>query len=273
MEAFFLYFGMSQDRTILVCAKETPDTYSDLSFSNGGVQFSNPRPVLSAYDASALEEALVLSEAHGFRVHVVMVGPERASETLRKALAMGAHEATLLTGAPEEADSAVIAKILASFVQQFGPDAVIMGRQSQDTDVGLAGGMLADHLDWPWTTNAIGIRFEEEAFWVKRQGDSAQEWIASPMPCLITCSNNLNDPRIPTLKGIMASKKKPMHIEGIDSLPGGDVLSMLAPTTTIESLTPMPERAAGELVEGDLETLVDALKKGLASIPETGVSS
>jgi electron transfer flavoprotein beta subunit len=264
---------MSQERTILVCAKETPDTYSDLSFSNGSVQFSNPRPVLNAYDASALEEALVLSEAHGFRVHVVMVGPERASETLRKALAMGAHEATLLTGAPETADSAVVAKILASFVQQFGPDAVIMGRQSQDTDVGLAGGMLADHLHWPWTTNAIGIRFEQEAFWVKRQGDSAQEWIASPMPCLITCSNNLNDPRIPTLKGIMASKKKPMHLVGIDQLPGGDELSKLEVTTAIESLKPMPERAAGELVEGDLETLVDALIKGLASIPETGVSS
>ena len=264
---------MSKERTILVCAKETPDTYSDLSFSGGDVQFSNPRPVLNAYDASALEEALVLSETHGFRVHVVMIGPERAAETLRKALAMGADEATLLTGAPEGADSAVIAKILSSFVQQFGPDAVIMGRQSQDTDVGLAGTMLAEHLGWPWTTNAIGIRVEDNMFWMKRQGDSAQESISSPMPCLITCSNNLNDPRIPTLKGIMASKKKPMHILGIDQLPKGESLSSTPPSTVLDSLTPMPERSVGQVVEGDLETLVDALVKGLASIPETGVDA
>ena len=156
-------------------------------------------------------------EAHGGEVVVVSVGPAKVAETLRKALAMGADSAVHISTEGLEGvqglDSYSYAKILAGFYGDQQYDALFFGKQSQDTDAGLTGSMVAELLGVPYVSNAVGITREADGgFLVKRQGDSGQEMVAVVAGCLITCSNDMNEPRIPKLKGIMASKKKPLEV-------------------------------------------------------------
>ena len=222
------------------------------------------RMILNAYDASAVEEALVLTEKHGGEVEVVSIGPAKAKETIRKALAMGAQKAThILTSGEENYDSAVYANILADFFKDKDYDIISCGKQSQDTDAGLAGGMLAEKLNLPYATNAVGLEIEDDSLIVKRQGDDGQEMISLPHPCLVTCSNDMNEPRIPSLKGIMKSKKKPMDkIELAETGLGEEALSA---KTKIISYQEKPEREAGEKYEGE----PDEIAKQVAQLLDT----
>lgn len=210
--------------------------------------------VLNAYDASALEEAIVLAEKHGeIDIDVVLVGPESGAETVRKALAMGAAEGTHITVDPGAGfDSRACATILAAHFRRSMPDLILCGKQSQDTDSGLTGGMLAAMLELPYTTNAIGLELEDEEIVVTRQGDVGQEILALPFPSVVTCSNDMNDPRIPSLKGIMQSKKKPVARVSLSDL---DVKDELAESRgkALEILGHKnpPPREQGELFEGE----------------------
>ncbi len=216
-----------------VCIKQVPDVAANVQTG---------RMVLNAYDASAVEAALQLVEAHGGEVHLILIGPDAARETIRKALAMGAHEAThLVTSA--DVDSHAVSRLLAEHFEDREYDVILTGKQSQDTDAGLAGGMLAEHLGWVYATNAVGLAVEGGGtLVVTRQGDSGQEILALPTPCLVTCSNDMNDPRIPSLKGIMASRKKPLNASAVAPGPGRtEVHNMYAP----------PAREPGVKIDGE----------------------
>lgn len=233
-----------------VCIKQVPDVNAPIQIKGGELIQDTSRMILNAYDASAVEEALVLTEEHGGEVEVVSIGPAKAKETIRKALAMGAGKAThILTNDDENYDSAVYAAILADFFKDKEYDVISCGKQSQDTDAGLAGGMLAEKLGLPYATNAVGINIENEKLVVKRQGDSGQEMIELSTPCLVTCSNDMNEPRIPSLKGIMQSKKKPMDQVELSSLAVDE--ESLSAKTKIISYQEKPEREAGEKYEGE----------------------
>ncbi len=235
-----------------VCIKMVPDVYAPIQIKDGELIMDSDRMVLNAYDASAVEEALVLKEKHGGEVEVVCVGPSKASETIRKALAMGADKAThIVTDGDEDYDSASYSKILAAFFKDKDYDVLSLGKQSQDTDAGLTGSMLAERLGLPYTTNAVGLEAENDQLIVKRQGDSGQEMIGLPFPCVVTCSNDMNDPRIPNLKGIMASKRKPMEQVEIGSL--GIDESELKAQTRVLSYEEKPARQAGKKYEGEAE--------------------
>ncbi|WP_138430300.1 electron transfer flavoprotein subunit beta/FixA family protein [Fodinibius saliphilus] len=237
-----------------VCIKQVPDVDAPIQIKDGELIQDTDRMVLNAYDASAVEEALVLKEEHGGEVEVVLVGPEKAQETIRKALAMGADKAThIATNGDTDYDSATYANILATFFSDKEYDVISCGKQSQDTDAGLAGSMLAEHLDLPYTTNAVGLEAEENTLVVKRQGDAGQEIIGLPTPCLVTCSNDMNEPRIPSLKGIMQSKRKP-----VESIDVGDLdidESKLQPKTKVTGHMEKPEREPGQKFEGEAEEL------------------
>ncbi|MDX1618871.1 MAG: electron transfer flavoprotein subunit beta/FixA family protein, partial [Balneolaceae bacterium] len=184
-----------------VCIKQVPDVNAPIQIKEGELVQDIDRMILNAYDASAVEEALVLAEAHDGEVEVVSVGPAKASETIRKALAMGADKAVhIRTSGEGRFDSATYAEILATYLKDNEYDVISCGKQSQDTDAGLTGGMLAEKLGLPYATNAVGLQIEEGTLVVKRQGDSGQEMIELPPPCLVTCSNDMNEPRIPSLK-------------------------------------------------------------------------
>jgi len=216
------------------------------------------RMVLNAYDASAVEEALVLTEAHGGEIDLILVGPESASETIRKALAMGATRALhLRTSADTHFDSAAVSELLAKHLTGHEYDVIATGKQAQDTDAGLTGAMLAERLGLPYATNAVGLAREPGSLVVTRQGDVGEEVIALPFPCLVTCSNDMNDPRIPKLKGIMQAKRKPVDTIDIDPAISGTA------TTRVLGFEPMPGRDPGMLLDGEPEEMAHALRQKL----------
>ena len=239
---------------ILVSVKMVPDVTAPMQIKNGELIMDADRAVLNAYDASAVEEALVLQEAHGGEVVVVSVGSARAAETLRKALAMGADSAVHISTEGVEGagafdsysfDSYSYAKILAAYYAEQTYDALFFGKQSQDTDAGLTGSMVAELLGIPYVSNAVGITREADGgFLVKRQGDSGQEMVVVANGCLITCSNDMNEPRIPKLKGIMASKKKPLETLSIVDL--GVSAADVRAKTQITAYGEIPARQAGQ---------------------------
>lgn len=254
-----------------VCIKQVPDVYAPLQIRDGEIQQDSDRQVLNAYDASAVEEALVLTEKHGGRVDVVLAGPEKASETIRKALAMGAEEGVhLITDSSSGSDSAAYALLLTTFFKDKEFDVLSFGKQAQDTDSGLTGAMVAQHLGLPYATNAVGLEIEGDHLIVTRQGDSGQEIIALPTPCLVTCSNDMNDPRIPTLKGIMGSKRKAVETLQASSLMDGTPLDSAALTKTL-SFEDVPARKAGQKFEGDATEIAGQVAKILSE--KTGVFS
>ncbi|WP_440999309.1 electron transfer flavoprotein subunit beta/FixA family protein [Fodinibius sp. SL11] len=237
-----------------VCIKQVPDVDAPIQIKDGNLIQDTDRMVLNAYDASAVEEALVLAEEHDGEVEVVLVGPDKAKETIRKALAMGADKATHITTEDDVAyDSAVYAKILATFFKDKEYDVLSCGKQSQDTDAGLAGSMIAQHLDLPYATNAVGLSVEDSELVVKRQGDSGQEIIGLPQPCLVTCSNDMNEPRIPSLKGIMQSKRKPMETLSLSDMNLDE--SDLSAKTKVTGYMEKPEREPGQKFEGEPDEL------------------
>jgi electron transfer flavoprotein beta subunit len=233
-----------------VCIKMVPDVNAPLQIKDGQLIQDADRMILNAYDASAVEEALVLKEKHGGEVEVVCIGSPKASETIRKALAMGADKATHIQTSGDEAyDSATYARILAAFFKDKEYDVLSLGKQSQDTDAGLTGGMVAELLDVPYATNAVGLEYQDNKLLVKRQGDSGQEMIELPTPCAVTCSNDMNEPRIPNLKGIMASKRKPMEQVELSAL--GLSEDDLTPKTSVTGYEEKPGREPGKKFEGE----------------------
>jgi electron transfer flavoprotein beta subunit len=238
----------------LVSIKMVPDVYAPFQIKEGELLMDGDRMVLNAYDASAVEEALVLTEKYGGDVEVVCVGPTKASETIRKALAMGAAKGHHIHIAGDEHfDSTSYAHILATFCKDKDFDVFSFGKQSQDMDSGLTGGMVAQLLEIPFATNAVGLEIENEHLIVKRQGDTGQEMIELSTPCLVTCSNDMNEPRIPNLKGIMASKRKPIESLNLSDLSLDS--DTLIPATKITSYEPVPSRKAGQKFEGEPEEI------------------
>ena len=244
---------------ISVCIKEVPDVDAPFSVRDGELAFDTDRVVLNAYDASAVEAALVLTEEHGGEVEVVTVGPPDVTETIRKALAMGADRAVhLTTDEPEAYDARAYADVLAGYYGDSDADAIFCGKQSQDTDAGLTGPMLAALLDRPYAANVVGIDREADGLVVERQGDAGSEIIALDAPCLVTCSNDMNNPRIPKLKGIMAAKKKP-----VDEHPAAEFGGASTTATTVVGYEPVPEREPGTMLEGETDEMVEDLVQRL----------
>ena len=249
---------------ISVCIKQVPDVNAPLQIREGELIQDADRNILNAYDASAVEEALVLKEAHGGEIEVVLIGPEKGKETIRKSLAMGADKGVhILSEDDSQMDSFSYARILGSFFEGREYDYIFCGKQSQDTDAGLTGSMLAEMLDLPYVTNAVGLEYNEEVLIVKRQGDAGQEIISLPAPGLVTCSNDMNEPRIPSLKGIMQSKRKP-----VDTLSENELdieFTEEEVTTKTLSFEEKPVREPGEKYQGEPEEIAREVARLLDS--------
>lgn len=247
-----------------VCIKQVPDVNAPLQIKEGELIQDADRNILNAYDASAVEAALVLKEAHGGDIEVVLIGPDKAKETIRKALAMGADSGShILTDGNEGFDSFSYAKILAAFFKDKEYQFIFCGKQSQDTDSGLTGSMLAEFLDLPYVTNAVGLQLEGEILIVKRQGDTGQELIELPAPSLVTCSNDMNDPRIPSLKGIMQSKRKPVETISVADIQGE--IANGSVKTSVVGYEEKPTRKPGKKYEGESEEIAKEVAQLLDS--------
>ncbi|PCJ18426.1 MAG: electron transfer flavoprotein subunit alpha [Candidatus Cloacimonadota bacterium] len=247
-----------------VCCKQVPDVAMAFQIKDGELQKDDLNYVLNAYDASAIEESLVIqSNVSELDLSLVLIGAEKGKEALRKGLAMGAKEAFHIEGdAFEGSDSHSAANVLEAFFKDKDYDAILCGKQSQDMDMGLTSGLLAQKLSIPYVTNAVALKVNEEAktITVTRQGDEGQEMIELPFPCIVSCSNDMNEPRIPSLRGIMQSKKKPMNKIGVADLGlSEDQVGKSGSKSTLLSMDFPKARKAGEKFQGDADELVSTL--------------
>jgi electron transfer flavoprotein beta subunit len=196
---------------IAVCAKVVPDASahkrldpSTLRLDRAGESTLNPT------DVNAVEEALRLKEAHGGEVAIVSLGPARAMDALRKALAMGADRVTLVTDdAAAGSDLVATTAILTAVLEREAPDLVLFGQASSDADGAVLWAAVAERLGRPLISQAAELRLEGEDVVGKRQTEFGYDVIAAPLPAVVAVSDAINEPRYPSLKGIMSAKSKP----------------------------------------------------------------
>ncbi|HEX7928855.1 MAG TPA: electron transfer flavoprotein subunit beta/FixA family protein [bacterium] len=240
---------------ILVPVKSVIDVELNIRVKDGKVAEDGMNYILSKWDENAVEAALQLKEKVGAgEVTVISIGPDRAGEALRKALAMGADKAIHVNDpATEGSDSFAIARILAAAAKKGNYDLIITGKQAQDTDMGATGAITAALLDWPAVVNVQAIASAEgKKMTVHRLGHAGKEVIDLALPAVITANDSLNEPRLASLRGIMQAKKKPFEAVKLADLGvnPGDVGSAGARTQLAE-VTPPAGRAAGKKFDGD----------------------
>ena len=201
---------------LIVCVKQVPDPEAPpASFkvdtgTNKVIPPPGVPPVLSPFDEQAAEAALRVKDAHGGKITVLSLGNKLVREVVKKPLAMGADEIILLEDdSYEEGDSWSTAYALAMAIKKIGAyDLIFCGRQAADWDAGQVGSGIAEFLGIPCVTVAKKVEITNGKVRVERVVTDGYEVIEAPMPCLITVSNELGEPRYAPLKGIMAAAKK-----------------------------------------------------------------
>jgi electron transfer flavoprotein beta subunit len=203
---------------------------------------------ISDFDTYAVEEALKLKESAGDgEVVVISMGPERAMDPLRKALAMGADRAVLVTdSALEGADLLGTAKALAGALEKEDADLVLFGQQSADGGGACLWSAVAERLRRPVVSQVSELTVDGGALTGKRQTEFGYDTIRAPLPAVVAVSDAINTPRYPSLKGIMGAKKKPQ-----DTLSAGDVGGAEDAATTVLALSPPPARGEARKIEDD----------------------
>ncbi len=240
---------------ILVCIKQVIDTGARLTIEGGKVAGDALPRVLNPYDEFALEEAVRIKEADPeSTVTVLTLGPEKFKDTLRTGLAMGADEAVHLADpAFEGLDSLGVAHALACSARKLEFDLILCGRQAVDDDMAQVGPALAVFLDIPCLTMVTGLEFadDKQSATVTRQVEGGSEVYRVALPCLLTCQKGLNQPRLPSLKGIMKAKKKEISVWNTGDI-GFDQEIYGTGASRIEEieLTPPPARKKGVQLGG-----------------------
>ena len=226
---------------LAVCLKRVPDTTTKIVIAANGksIDESGVKFVPNPYDEFALEEALKLKEAAGAGETVVYsVGSDAAQETIRTALAMGIDRGVLLQS-PGSPDGLETAKALAAELKAGGFDLILFGKMAVDDYQHQVGVMTAELLGLPCITSVAHLTVAGGRVEAEREIEGGVEVSTCSLPAVITCEKGLNTPRLPSLKGIMAAKKKPLEVKPV-TLGGG--------TLTTLSLELPPERKAGKIV-------------------------
>ena len=198
---------------IAVCVKQVPDATSTSGSTPGRNRLDRSgEGALNATDVNAVEEALRLKEAHGGEVVVVSLGPEKAMESLRKALAMGADRALLVSDeAAAGSDLVATSYALAKALEREEADLVLFGQASSDADGAVLWAAVSDRLRRPMVSQVAELKRGGPTLTGKRQTEFGYDVIAAPLPAVVAVSDAINEPRYPSLKGIMGAKSKPQE--------------------------------------------------------------
>ena len=244
---------------IYVLLKRTFDTEEKISLANGKINEDGAEFIINPYDEYAVEEAIVKRDAHGGEVTVVTVGSEEAEKQLRTALAMGADKAVLINTEDdiENGDQYTTSKILAEYLKDKEADLIIAGNVAIDSGSGQVGPRVAELLGIPYVTTITSLEIDGTNVSVIRDVEGDSETIETSLPLLVTAQQGLNEPRYPSLPGIMKAKKKPLEELEIDDL-DIDEDDVEAKTKTIEIYLP-PQKEAGKVLEGELKDQVTEL--------------
>jgi electron transfer flavoprotein beta subunit len=254
----FEYLGGEQ-MNIYVLMKRTFDTEEKISIANGKINEDGAEFIINPYDEYAIEEAIQVRDAQGGEVTVVSVGNEETEKQLRTALAMGADKAVLINieDDVEDGDQFTTAKILAEYLKDKEADLILGGNVAIDGGSGQVGPRVAEQLGMPYVTTITKLEINGTTATITRDVEGDSEVIETSLPVLVTAQQGLNEPRYPSLPGIMKAKKKPLDELELDDL-DLDEDDVEAKTKTIEIYLP-PQKEAGKVLQGELADQVKEL--------------
>ncbi|HEU5138344.1 MAG TPA: electron transfer flavoprotein subunit beta/FixA family protein [Bacillales bacterium] len=246
---------------LYVIMKRTFDTEEKIVIENGRINDEDAEYIINPYDEYAIEEAIQLRDEHGGEVTVVTIGNEDAEKELRTALAMGCDKAVLIDIEEdvESQDQYTTSTVLAKYFEDKEYDLILGGNVAVDNGTGQVGPRLAELLDIPHVATITDISVDGDTVSIVRDAEGDEEKIETSLPLLVTTQQGLNDPRYPSLPGIMKAKKKPLETLELDDL-DIDEDDVEAKSETIERFLP-PEKEAGRILEGELDDQVKELVK------------
>lgn len=244
---------------IYVLLKKTFDTEDKIVITDGEIEEDGAEFIINPYDEYAVEEAITQRDEHGGEVTVVTIGDEDSEKQLRTALAMGADKAVLINTEDDldEGDQYTTAKILEAFFEDKEPDLILGGNVAIDEASGQVGPRVAALLDIPFVTTIVDLKIDGETVYIEKDIEGDLEKIEASLPILVTCQQGLNEPRYPSLPGIMKAKSKPLEELELDDL-DLDEDDVEAKTETVDIFLPQ-EKEAGRVLEGDIEDQVKEL--------------
>src|SRR3989440_9523896 len=203
---------------IAVCVKHVPEGPSRLDPQTFRLDRSG-ESALNHFDANAVEEALRLKGESDTEVVAVSLGPQKALDSLRKALAMGADRAVLVSDdAAAGSDLVATSRLLAAALEREEADLVLFGQQAADADGAVLWAAVAERLRRPVVSQAMELSVDGGSVHVKRQTEFGYDTLAAPLPAVVAVSDAINEPRYPSLKGIMGAKKKPQDVVSLADL-------------------------------------------------------
>jgi len=235
---------------ILVVLKQTFDTEEKIVIQNGNISEDGVEFIINPYDEYAVEEAIKLKEEHGGEVTVVSIGPDRAESALRTALAMGADKAVLVDDEDLFGDEFTTGKVLAAVAKKVGFDIILGGQMAVDSGAGQGGPRLAEELGINHVSTVVKLEVNDTAVRVERDVEGDLEVVETSLPVLITAQQGLNEPRYPSLPGIMKAKKKPLERFSADDL-GLSAADVKAKTEIVDQTLP-PKKQTGRILSGEL---------------------
>lgn len=237
---------------ILAFVNHVPDTETKVKVGADGTSIdpAGVNYMLNPYDEFAVEEALKTKQAFGGDVVVVSLGGDANKETLRKALAMGCDRGVLLKDAAVR-DSFAVAKSLAEFAKEHGAEIIFCGKQSIDYDNAQVGGLVAELLGWPSVSVVVKLEIKDGGLIAEREIEGGHEIVHATLPVVIMAQKGLNEPRYPSLKGIMDAKRKP-----IEERPA----SAAEVRVEVSTMRKPPAKASGKIVGTDASAAAELVR-------------
>ena len=238
---------------IIVCLKQVPDTEASIKIGADQTSIAEEsiKFVMNPYDEFAVEEAIKMKEAgKAESITAISIGPDRAKEALKSALAMGVDEALLLKTDNKGIDSLAVAKALSQKIKEIGFDFILMGKEAIDDGNSQTGPMLAELLDIPCITTVTKLDVSDKVV-AEREVEGGVQVLETSLPCIITCQKGLNEPRYPSIRGVMMAKKKQIPEENIES--GDSVVNVI-------SFTYPPARSGGKLVGEGVDAVPELVR-------------
>jgi electron transfer flavoprotein beta subunit len=240
---------------LAVCVKQVPDATATKRIDPGTKRLDRSgEGALNPVDANAVEEALRIKEAAGEgEVVVVSLGPEKALDALRKALAMGADRAVLVSDeAAVGSDLVATSYALAKALERESPDLILFGQQAADSDGAVLWAAVAERLRRPLISQAAELTLDGGSVTGKRQTEFGYDVIRAPLPAVVAVADSINEPRYPSLKGIMGAKKKPQDVVALSELGvEGDRAGLEGSRTEVLALGDPPPRGETRTIEDD----------------------
>ena len=237
---------------IVVLAKHVPDATGERTFaSDGTVDRASSAGLLSELDEYAVEQALqIAADRDDVEVVIMTLGPQDAADAIKRALQMGASAAIhIIDDAVHGSDALATSLLLAEAIKKAGPDLVICGMASTDGSMGVVSTMIAERLGWPAATLGATLSVVEDRLTIRRDTDVASLMIEAPLPAIVSVTDQSGEARYPSMKGILAAKKKPVESWtladlGIDATAVG----LEAARSKVLQTTPRPPKEPGRVV-------------------------